>query len=145
MRGSTIVFATLLTCVSAFADRAGGATTGGPATVSLTGGRAGGADAQAAKTKSDRATAVRFIDERPCKKSDSVGVRCSPSAFSPRYTFRTMKTKLRTIHTRRRATSVPRREIRAAVKAVAAQRTPEMERLIRGEATPEEVARAIGK
>jgi hypothetical protein len=56
-----------------------------------------------------------------------------------------MKPKLRTIITTRRATSVPRREIRAAVKAVAAKRTPEMIRLIRGEATPEEVARAIGK
>jgi hypothetical protein len=56
-----------------------------------------------------------------------------------------MKPKLRTILTRRRATTVPRREIRAAVKAVAAERSPEMERLIRGEATPEEVARLIGK
>jgi len=38
---------------------------------------------------------------------------------------------------------VPRKAIRAAVKAVAAKRTPEMEKLLRGEATPEEVARAL--
>jgi hypothetical protein len=56
-----------------------------------------------------------------------------------------MTPKLRTIRTRRRATSVPRKAIRAAVKAVMANRTPEMDRLIRGEATPEEVERALGK
>jgi hypothetical protein len=56
-----------------------------------------------------------------------------------------MKPKLRKILTTRRATSVPRKAIRAAVKAVAAERTPEMERLIRGVATPEEAARALGK
>ena len=56
-----------------------------------------------------------------------------------------MTPKLRTIRTTRRATSVPRKEIRAAVKAVLANRTPEMERLIRGEATDEEVERALSK
>jgi hypothetical protein len=56
-----------------------------------------------------------------------------------------MKPKLRTIITTRRATSVPRKDIRDAVKAVSAARTPEMERVIRGEATPEEVERALGK
>jgi hypothetical protein len=40
---------------------------------------------------------------------------------------------------------VPRRKIRAAVKAVSAARTPEMERIIRGEATEEEIARFLGK
>ena len=49
-----------------------------------------------------------------------------------------MTPKLRTIRTTRRVGSVSRKEIRAAVKAIAAKRTPEMERLIRGEATPEE-------
>jgi hypothetical protein len=44
-----------------------------------------------------------------------------------------MTPRLRTIRTRRRATSVPRKEIRAAVKAVMATRTPEIERLVRGE------------
>jgi hypothetical protein len=56
-----------------------------------------------------------------------------------------MTPKLRTIRTRRRATSVPRKAIRAAVKAVAAERSPEMERIIRGEATEEEIARFLSK
>lgn len=56
-----------------------------------------------------------------------------------------MKTKLREIRTTRRVGSVSRKDIRAAVKAVAAERTPEMERLIRGEASAEETARAIGE
>ncbi len=52
-----------------------------------------------------------------------------------------MTPKLRTIRTTRRATSVPRKAIRAAVKAVSAARTPEMQRLVRGEATEEEIER----
>jgi hypothetical protein len=44
-----------------------------------------------------------------------------------------MKPKLRKIITTRIPTSVPRKEIRAAIKAVMAERTPEMERLARGE------------
>jgi hypothetical protein len=43
-----------------------------------------------------------------------------------------MTPKLRTIRTTRRVGSVSRKEIRAAIKAVAAERTPEIERLIRG-------------
>jgi hypothetical protein len=54
-----------------FAERAGG---GGGVTMGGRTGRAGGADAQAANTKSEKATAVRFIVGRPCKKRDSVGV-----------------------------------------------------------------------
>jgi hypothetical protein len=56
-----------------------------------------------------------------------------------------MTPKLRTIRTTRRATSVPRKAIRAAVKAVSAARTPEMQRLVRGEATEEEIARFLSK
>jgi hypothetical protein len=44
-----------------------------------------------------------------------------------------MKPKLRKIITTKIPTSVPRKEIRAAIKAVMAERTPEMERLARGE------------
>jgi hypothetical protein len=44
-----------------------------------------------------------------------------------------MTPKLRTIRTRRRVLTVPRRKIAAAVKAVMATRTPEIERLVRGE------------
>jgi len=40
---------------------------------------------------------------------------------------------------------VSRKEIRAALKEVMAARNPEMERLARGEATEEEIARFLGK
>jgi hypothetical protein len=43
-----------------------------------------------------------------------------------------MTPKLRTIRTTRRVGSVSRKEIRAALKVVMANRTPEMERLARG-------------
>jgi len=43
-----------------------------------------------------------------------------------------MKPKLRTIVTTRRVGTVSRKEIRAAIKAVMAERTPEMERLVLG-------------
>jgi hypothetical protein len=43
-----------------------------------------------------------------------------------------MKPKLRTIVTTKRVGSVPRKDIRAAIKEVMAERTPEMERLVRG-------------
>jgi len=44
-----------------------------------------------------------------------------------------MKPKLRTIITTRRVGTVSRKKIRAAIKEVMAERTPEMERLVRGE------------
>jgi hypothetical protein len=44
-----------------------------------------------------------------------------------------MKPKLRAIITTKLPTSVPRKKIRAAIRAVMAERTPEMERLVRGE------------
>jgi hypothetical protein len=44
-----------------------------------------------------------------------------------------MTPKLRTIRTTRRVGSVSRKAIRAALKEVMAARTPEMERLVRGE------------
>jgi len=47
-----------------------------------------------------------------------------------------MKPKLRTILTRRHRTSVPRKAMRAAVRAVMAERTPEMEALVRGATIP---------
>ena len=47
-----------------------------------------------------------------------------------------MKPKLRTIITTRRVGTVSRKEIRAAIKAVMAERTPEMEALVRGETIP---------
>jgi hypothetical protein len=50
-----------------------------------TGGREGGAvgaEAQAANTRSNRATVVRFIDGRPCKKRVSTGVGRGSSLFS---------------------------------------------------------------
>jgi hypothetical protein len=56
-----------------------------------------------------------------------------------------MTPKLRTIRTTRRVGSVSRKQIAAAVKAVAAARTPEMERLGRGVATPKELARLASK
>jgi hypothetical protein len=56
-----------------------------------------------------------------------------------------MKAKLRTIITTRRVGSVSRKDIRAAVRAVAAARTPEMERLVRGEGNLKKAARAISK
>jgi hypothetical protein len=56
-----------------------------------------------------------------------------------------MTPKLRTIRTTRRVGSVSRKEIRAALKEVMAARTQEMERLVRGEATKEEIARLLGK
>src|SRR3954447_26845229 len=83
MRGSAIVFATELTGVSAFAERVGA---DGGATVVAAGGCAGGAEAQAATNKSDRATAVRFIVRHPCKKRDS-GSDPEDITCSPRYTF----------------------------------------------------------
>jgi hypothetical protein len=43
-----------------------------------------------------------------------------------------MTPKLRTIRTTKRIGSVSRKEIRAALKVVMANRTPEMERLARG-------------
>jgi hypothetical protein len=43
-----------------------------------------------------------------------------------------MKPKLRTIITTRRVGTVSRKKIRAAIKEVMAERTPEMERLVRG-------------
>jgi hypothetical protein len=55
-----------------------------------------------------------------------------------------MKPKLRTIVTTKLRTSVPRKEIRAAIKAVMAERTPEMERLARGEPI-RKAARTTGK
>jgi hypothetical protein len=55
-----------------------------------------------------------------------------------------MKPKLRKIITTRLATSVPRKQIRAAIKAVMAERTPEMERLARGEPI-EKAAGTTGK
>jgi hypothetical protein len=55
-----------------------------------------------------------------------------------------MKPKLRTIITTKRVGSVPRKEIRAAIKAVMAERTPEMERLVRGE-PPRKTAGTSGK
>jgi hypothetical protein len=56
-----------------------------------------------------------------------------------------MTPKLRKILTTRRKTSVPRKAIAAAVRAVKAERDPETERLVRGESTPKRVAGAIGK
>jgi len=47
-----------------------------------------------------------------------------------------MKPKLRRIITTRRVGSVPRKDIRAAIKAVMAERTPEMQALARGECIP---------
>jgi DNA-binding transcriptional regulator YdaS (Cro superfamily) len=40
---------------------------------------------------------------------------------------------------------VSRKEIRAALKVVMANRTPEIERLVRGEATAKELARLANK
>jgi hypothetical protein len=51
-----------------------------------------------------------------------------------------MTPKLRTIRTTRRRTSVPRKEIRAAVKAVMAERDPETDLLIRGITSRKKVA-----
>ena len=56
-----------------------------------------------------------------------------------------MTPKLRTIRTTRYAGSVSRKEIAAAVKAVAAARTPEMERLVRGEPIRKKAAGTAGK
>jgi hypothetical protein len=56
-----------------------------------------------------------------------------------------MTPKLRTILTRRRVTSVPRREIRAAVKAVIAERDEETDLLMRGITSRKKVAGADRK
>jgi hypothetical protein len=56
-----------------------------------------------------------------------------------------MKPKLRTIRTRRRATSVPRKDIRAAAKAVTAARDPEIDLIVRGLASPKKLAGATRK
>jgi hypothetical protein len=56
-----------------------------------------------------------------------------------------MKSKLRTIITTRRATSVPRKDIRAAVRAVTAARDPETDLIVRGLASPKKVAEATRK
>jgi hypothetical protein len=66
MRGSAIVFAAELTGVSAFAEWT--AAGGCGATVVVLGVCAGGAEAQAATNKSDKATAVRFIVQLPLQK-----------------------------------------------------------------------------
>ena len=83
MRGSAMTLATFATGIIPFAERADG---GGGVTGTTTGGReggtAGGAEAHAANTKKETATAVRFIDERPCKKRDSDGVGSGSSLFS---------------------------------------------------------------
>jgi|GEM_PF-2298015 len=49
-----------------------------------------------------------------------------------------MKPKLRTIMTTNRHTSVPRKAMRAAAKAVTAARDPETDRIVRGLASPKE-------
>src|SRR4051794_33527001 len=129
MRGSAMTLATEATGAIAFCERAGGGDAG-----VTTGGREGGAcgaEAQAANTKSETATAMRFIDQRPCKKRDSNGVRCPLALFSEVH-FRTMTPKLRTIRTTRRVGSVSRKDIRAALKVVMSNRTPEIERLALG-------------
>jgi hypothetical protein len=47
-----------------------------------------------------------------------------------------MTPKLRTIITTKRVGTVSRKEIRAAIKAVMAERSPEMEAVVRGETIP---------
>ncbi len=64
---------------------------------------------------------------------------------SPRYTFQTMTPKLRKIITTRRVGTVSRKEIRAAIKEVMANRTPEIERLARGLPVRKKAAGAASK
>jgi hypothetical protein len=56
-----------------------------------------------------------------------------------------MTPKLRTIRTTRRVGSVSRKEIRAALKVVMANRTPEIERLARGLPVRKKTAGATSK
>jgi hypothetical protein len=56
-----------------------------------------------------------------------------------------MTPKLRTIRTRRHATSVPRKAIMAAAKAVTAARDPEIDLIVRGVTSPKKVAGAARK
>jgi hypothetical protein len=51
-----------------------------------------------------------------------------------------MRPKLRTIQTTRRPTSVPRKAMLAAAKAVTAARDPETDLIVRGLASPKKVA-----
>jgi hypothetical protein len=80
------------------------------------------------------------LARKETEEEEVVAHRCSP-----RYTFLTMTPKLRTIRTTRRVGSVSRKEIRAAVKAVMAERDPETDLLIRGITSRKKVAGAARK